>query len=76
MPMGTPSQHESRWHDMKPLVLGALLVLVGLALAFDVGGFGSAWRRPRFGWARSPFYFWGMAGCGGFFVLIGMQSLH
>ena len=61
---------------MKAIVLGAFLVLTGLALAFDVAGLGSAWSRPRFGWPRNPVYFWGITGCGGFFVLIGLQSLH
>lgn len=61
---------------MGAIVLGAILVVVGLVLACDVAGLGSAWKRANFGWRRSTSYFWGLAGCGAFFVLIGVRSLH
>ena len=61
---------------MGAIAIGAILIVVGVNLASDVAGLGSAWRSRGIGLRRSPVYFWGLAGCGAFFVVIGVLTLH
>jgi hypothetical protein len=70
---------------MTTLVVGVILLVAGLVLAFNLGGLGSAWIRADLRWTtrrseevmqrrerRRRAYFWFLAICGAVFTVIGI----